>query len=62
MKRCVFLNIWPISGYSPRKDVVNDVHHNKRKIFETIVDVAGTVSLTIYNDFDSVIVRFDYLE
>ena len=53
-----FAYIW----FSPGQDVFNDVHNNKRKICESIVDVAGTVSLTIDNGFDSVIVGFDNLE
>ena len=53
----VFINL-PISDFPPGQVVVIDVHNNKRKIFESIVDVAVTVSLAIYNDFDSGIVEF----
>ena len=62
MKSFVFSNILPISAFSPGQDVFNDVQNNGMKIFESIVDVAGTVSLTIYVGFDSVIVGFDNLE
>ena len=62
MTSFVFSNNLPISAFPPGQDVFNDVENNKKKIFESIVDVAGTVSLAIYNDFDSVIVGFDNLE
>ena len=62
VKSFVFFNNLPISGFPPGQDVFNGVQNSKRKIFESIVDVAGTVSLAIYNDFDSVVVGFDNLE
>ena len=62
MVRFVLFINFPFFGLPPGQDVINGDHSNRSKTFESTVDVAGSVSLTISNGVDSVIVGFDNLE